>query len=99
MHFPSQNDAIVDIDVEEDLNERIIGGNSDGDCDYAREFGGTMREVELERWHVMLWDYGIEKYNEGEMISVLIHVGENMDQDEAKVPKPPYHWVEPSTNT
>ena len=63
MHFPSQNDAIVDIDVEEDLNERIIGGNSDGDCDYAREFGGTMREVELERLHVLLGDEGIEKFD------------------------------------
>ena len=35
VHLPSQKDMIVDIDVDEDLNERINGGNSDGDCEYA----------------------------------------------------------------
>ena len=27
VHLPSQNDVIVDIDVEEELNERVFGGD------------------------------------------------------------------------
>ena len=33
------------------------------------------------------------------MNSVLLHAGETIYPDEFKVPKVPYNWVEPSTNT
>ena len=33
------------------------------------------------------------------MKSVLLHVGDTMEPDEVKVPKPLDYWVEPSPNT
>ena len=32
------------------------------------------------------------------MKSVFLHVGDTMEPDEFKVPKPPYDWVEPAPN-
>ena len=46
VHLPSQNGVIVEIDVEEELNERGNGGDLDDVGDNARYFDNTMREVE-----------------------------------------------------
>ena len=92
----SQNDVIVDIGVDEELNERANGGDLDDD---ARKCDDTVREVELERSRFFKGDNGIDKADEGEMKSVLIHVGETMDPDEVKVPKPLDDWVGPYPNT
>ena len=40
-----------------------------------REFDNAMRELELERLHVLLGNDGIEKADEGVMNSVLLCVG------------------------
>ena len=32
------------------------------------------------------------------MKSVFLHVGDTMEPDEFKVPKPPHDWVEPAPN-
>ena len=45
MHLPSQNDVVLDIDVEEEMNESGNGGDSDDDGYNAREFDDTTREV------------------------------------------------------
>ena len=87
LHLPSYNDFILEIDVEEELNQRGDGGNLDDDGDNVRDFDYTMREVKLKRSHFVLVDYGIEKDGEGQMKSMLIHVGYTMDPDEVKVPK------------
>ena len=58
-----------------------------------------MREVKFERSRALLGDDGIEKYDEGGMNSGFLHVGENMDPDEVKVPKPPNDCIDPDTNT
>ena len=42
---PSQNYAIMNINVEEELNERRNGGDLDDDGEDARYFDNTMREV------------------------------------------------------
>ena len=47
MHLPRKNDVIMEIDMEEELNERVNGGDYDDDDDYARYFNNTMREVTL----------------------------------------------------
>ena len=85
--------------MDEELNERVNGGDSDYDGENIREIEDTMREVELERSHVLLGDDGIEKTDEGGMKFVLLHVGETMDPDEVKVPKSPYDQVDPPPNT
>ena len=99
VHLLRQNDVIMDIDVEEELNERGNSGDSDDDGDDARDFDGTMREVELERSRVLLGGDGIDQAGEGEMNSVLLHAGDTMDPDEIKFPKPPDDWVDPAPNT
>ena len=58
-----------------------------------------MREIELERSHVLLGDDGIEQADVGGMNSVLLHVGKTMDPYEFKVHKPTYYWVDPDNNT
>ena len=58
VHLPSQNCVVVDIDVEEQLNERVNGGYSDDDGDYVRDFDDIMRGVELEMSHVLVGDEG-----------------------------------------
>ena len=58
-----------------------------------------MRGVELERARVLLGYDGIEKAGEGGMKYGLLNVGFTMDPDEVKVPKAPYDWVDPATNT
>ena len=65
VHLPSQNDSILEIDVEEDLNERVNDVNSGGDCYYAQDFGDTMREVKLERSRVLSGNYRIEQSDSG----------------------------------
>ena len=45
MHLPRKNDVVVDIDVEEELNDRLNGGDLDDICDNTRDFDDTMREV------------------------------------------------------
>ena len=89
----------MDIDVEEELNERVNGGDLDDVSDNARYFGDTMREIILERPRVLLGADGIEKANEGGMNFVLLNFGKNMDPYEVKVPKAPYDWVDPAPNT
>ena len=85
--------------MEEELNERGNGGDLDDDGDDAREFDDTTREVKFEKSRVLLGYDGIEQADEGEMKSVLIHVGYTMNPDEVKVPKPPDDWVGPASNT
>ena len=53
----------------------------------------------MESSLVLLDDYGIDKDYEGEMKSVLLHVGGNMDLYEVNVPKLPDGWVDLYTNT
>ena len=47
--IPSHTDVILDIDVEEELNDRVNGEDSDDDGDDAIDLENTMREVELDR--------------------------------------------------
>ena len=47
----------------------------------------------------MLGDDRIEKYDEGETNSVLLHVGDTIDPYEVKFPNAPDEWFYPSTNT
>ena len=65
MQISSQNDLIMEMDVEEELNERVNGGDQDDDGDNARYFYDAMKEVELERSRVLLGDYGIQQADEG----------------------------------
>ena len=51
VHLPSKSDFIVEIGLEEDLNERVNGGNSNYDGDDACEFDNSKRRVELEMSH------------------------------------------------
>ena len=43
VHLPSQNDLIVDIGVQEELNERVNGGDLYDVGGDARDFDDTMR--------------------------------------------------------
>ena len=61
MHLLSQNGVIMEMYAEEELNERVNGGDSDDDGDDARDFKNIMRDVKLERSRVVLVDDGIEK--------------------------------------
>ena len=94
-----QNDVIVDIDVQEELNQRGNGGDSDNVGDNARDFEDTMREIEWEKSRVLLGDDSIEKSGEGGTKYRLLRVGDTMEPYEVKVPKPPDDWVETDTNT
>ena len=49
VHLPSLDDVVVDIDVDEELNERGNCGDSYYGGDDARDFGDTMRGLKLER--------------------------------------------------
>ena len=89
----------MDIDVEEELNERLNGEDFYDGGDGARYFYDTIREFKLERSRVLLGADGIEKADEGGMNYMLLHSGYTMDPDEVNVPKVPYDWVEPSPNT
>ena len=82
-----QNNIIVDIDVQEELNQRGNGEDSDNVGDNARDSEDTMREIEQEKSRVLLGDDSIEKSGEGGMKSGLLRVGDTMDQNEVKVPK------------
>ena len=99
VHLPINNDAIVDIDVEEELNERGNGGDLYDDGENAREFDDTMRGVELKRSRVLLGYYGIDQADGGDMESMLLHVGETMNHYEVNTHKAPYYWVDLDTNT
>ena len=46
----------------------------------------------------MLEDDEIEQSDEGEIKSVLLHVGYNMEPYEVKLPKAPDLWVDPPSN-
>ena len=59
----------------------------DHDGDNTRYFDDTMREVELERSHIVLGDNRIDKSGKGEMNSFLLRVGNTIGPDEVKVPK------------
>ena len=54
VHLPSQNYFIIDIDVEEELNERVNGGYLYDVGEKAKYLNNTMREVKLERSRVLL---------------------------------------------
>ena len=99
VQLPSQNDLIMDIGVEEELNERGDCGDSDGVGDDARDFDDKMREIELERPHVLLRDEGIYKADEGGLNFLLLNAGDTMDPDEVKVTKAPDDWVDVAPNT
>ena len=86
VHLPSQNYVILDIDVEEELNERVNGGYFDDFGDNARYFDDKMREVKLESSRVLLGAERIEQADEGGVNSMLLHVGDTMDPDEVKIP-------------
>ena len=45
VHLPSQNDVIVDIDVNKEMNKRVNGRYFDVDGKDARDFDDTMWEV------------------------------------------------------
>ena len=82
VHLQSQNDFIMEMDVDQELNQRGNCGDSDDDNgDYARDFDDTMREVKLERSHVLLGDDGMQQADEGQINSVIIHAGYTMDPD------------------
>ena len=98
VHLPSQNYVIMDIDVEEELNERVNSVDLDDVGDNARYFDDTMREVKLERSRVLLVAEGIDQADKGGMNSMLLLLGDTMDPDEVKVPKSPYDWVDPDLN-
>ena len=49
VYLPSKIDFIVDIDVEEEINNRVNGGDSDDCGGDARYFDNTTREVKLDR--------------------------------------------------
>ena len=99
LHLPIQNGVIMYIDVEEKLNERGNGRDSNDDGDNARDFYNTIKEVELERSRFLLGYDRIEQSDEGGMNSVLLHVGDNMKPYEVKVPKAPEDLVGPEPNT
>ena len=65
VHLPSQNYVIMDIDVEEELNERVNGGGLDDGGDNTRYFDDTMRVFKLESSRVLLGADGIEQAEEG----------------------------------
>ena len=52
VHLQNQNGIIVDIDVDEELNERVDGGDLDDDGDNVRKFDDTMSEVKWDSSHV-----------------------------------------------
>ena len=54
VHLPGHNCFIVDIDFEEELSERVNGGNLYDDGNDVQYFDDSMREFELERSHVLL---------------------------------------------
>ena len=45
VHLPSHNDFIMNINVQEELNDRGNFGHSGDDGDDARDFNNTMREL------------------------------------------------------
>ena len=45
VHLPNQNDLVLDIEVEEDMNQRLNSGYLDGDGYNARDFDDTMIKV------------------------------------------------------
>ena len=82
VHLQSQNDFIMEMDVDQELNQRGNCGDSDDDNgDYARDFDDTMRGVKLERSNVLLGDDGMQQADEGQINSVIIHAGYTMDPD------------------
>ena len=85
--------------MEEEHNQGVNGGDSDDDGEDARYFYYSMRKVKMVRTRVFLDDYWIEKSDEGQMNSVLVHVRYTMYPDEFKVSKAPYDWVDPAPNT
>ena len=54
VHLQNQNNITAEIDVEEELNERVNSGDLDGGGDDARYFYDTMREFKLESSLVLL---------------------------------------------
>ena len=51
--------------MKEELNDRGNGGDSDDDLEDARHFNNTMKEVNLERSHVLSGYDGIEQADDG----------------------------------
>ena len=72
------------------MNERGNGGDLYDDGDNARDFDDTMRGFKLERSRVLLEYYRIEKADEGDRKSMLIHVGDTMKPYEVNTHKAPY---------
>ena len=67
--------------MEEELNERLNGGDLDDGGDDERYFDDTMRVYKLERSRVLLGADRIEKADEGGMKYMLLCVGNTMDTD------------------
>ena len=85
--------------VYEELNDKGVGGDLNDYGDDERYLDNKMREVELQISRVLLGYDGIYQDDEGCMNSMLLNVGETMEPDEVKFPKPPNYWVDPSPNT
>ena len=88
MHFPSWNDVMMDIGVEKELNQRGYFDDFYYDGNNARRSINTIRDVELERSRVLLGYVRIYQADYGDITSVFIHIGDNMDPYEVKYPKP-----------
>ena len=67
--------------MEEELNERLNGGDLDDGGDDERYFDDTMRVYKLERSRVLLGADRIEKADEGGMKYMLLCVRNTMDTD------------------
>ena len=96
---PSHNYVIMEIDVEDELNDMVSRGYLHDGGYNVRYSDNTIREVKLERSHVLLGADGVEQADEGGMNYIMLHVGNTMDPDEFKIPKEPYDWVDPDTYT
>ena len=87
LNFPFQNDAILEIDDQEELNDRENGGYSYEDGDYAQFFDNTMRQFDFKRMNILLGVDSIDDSIEGWMNYALLHVGDTMDPNEVKIYK------------
>ena len=45
VHLPNENDVVMEMDVDEELNDRGNGGDSDDDVENLRYFNDKMRRL------------------------------------------------------
>ena len=99
VHLPSQNDFIMYIYLEDKINESGNSGDLDDDGDSTIDVDDIIKEVELERSHVLLGYDGIEQVEGGEMNSVLNNIGRTVYLDEVKVTEAQDDWFKPTPKT